>query len=74
MAETIPNFLMTLDQIADRWHTSRATPYRAILSGRLPGVNVGLGGRRASWRVRLSDLVEYEKSLSTPGRKPSSPA
>lgn len=69
-----PEAFVTFDWIAKRWETSRATPVRAVASGRLPAVNVGLGARRACWRVRLSDLLAYEKSLSTLGRGSSSPA
>jgi excisionase family DNA binding protein len=40
-------------------------------SGRLRGVNVGAGLRRATWRVRRSDLQSFEESrLNTPAPRP----
>jgi excisionase family DNA binding protein len=54
---------LTLDEVAKRWKVDRATVYRSIVSGRLPAYNFGTGQRRACWRVRASDLQEYEKKL-----------
>jgi excisionase family DNA binding protein len=53
------------DQIAQRWKVDRATVRRAITAGRLPALNVGTGTKRACWRVRLEDLLAYEKQMTT---------
>jgi excisionase family DNA binding protein len=52
---------LSLEEIAQKWGTSKMAPYRAVTSGRLPAHNFGTGRRRALWRVLLSDLLDYER-------------
>jgi hypothetical protein len=66
--ERLPNEYVTLDWIGRRWKTSRATPYRLVLNGKLKARNFGIGRKRSCWRVHIDDLIEYERSLSTPDR------
>jgi uncharacterized protein (DUF2237 family) len=65
--DSIGEPLLRLDEIADRWKVCTATPRRAIEAGLLPAINLGLGRRRACWRVRLADVIAYERAraLST---------
>jgi excisionase family DNA binding protein len=50
--------LLTVQDVAKRWKTSRATIYRAIHSGRLKSVRLG----RALTRFRHDDVLDAEKS------------
>jgi excisionase family DNA binding protein len=50
--------LLTVQDVAKRWKTSRATIYRAIHSGRLKSVKLG----RALTRFRRDDVLDAEKS------------
>lgn len=55
---------LTLDEVAERWGVSRATPYRLIRVGKLPATNFSAVGKsRARWRVAMKDLLEFERTL-----------
>lgn len=57
---------MSPDDIARRWDCSPQLVYRLIDKGRLPAMNIGASTRRATWRIKRSDLLEYERQISTP--------
>lgn len=51
---------LTTDQVARRWHVDRASIHRLIVGGKLPALNVGCGEKRATWRIRESDVFLFE--------------
>lgn len=51
--EALPR-LLTLSEVAEKLAVSRATVWRLIKKGALPGVNIG-----HSLRVRVADLAEF---------------
>ena len=55
--------LMNVKEVADALGIDRQQVYAMLRSGALPGVDVGTGlHRRRSWRVRPSDLKQWQKS------------
>jgi excisionase family DNA binding protein len=62
MVKTAPpaDVRLTPDEVAQRWKVDRATVCSLIRAGRLRAMNVGLGPKRATWRVLLADVLDYE--------------
>lgn len=56
-----PPEFMTLDQLAVRWQKDRSSIWRMINEEKiLPAYNLAATARRASWRVRLADILAHE--------------
>lgn len=49
------NEVLTIKQVAERWHVDRDTIYRMISSGKLKAFQVG-----RQWRVTAETVAEYE--------------
>jgi excisionase family DNA binding protein len=56
------------DDVARRWDASPQLVYRLIAQGRLPAINIGASTRRATWRIKRSDLARYELHISIAGK------
>lgn len=52
-------------QVAKRYKVDTETVRRWIRSNRLPAINLAPNGKRAQFRVRVSDLERFETLLST---------
>jgi excisionase family DNA binding protein len=61
---------LTTSEVAKRYKVDTETVRRWIRSGRLPAINLAPGGVRARFRVRESDLENFEKLLAVPGPRP----
>ena len=56
---------LTIRQVSQRLRISIPTTLRLVSSGRLRGINVGCGARRARWIVREVDLERFENSRAS---------
>lgn len=56
---------LTCEQVAERYHLKISTVWEWIKTGKLPAIRFGSGRGGGRYRVRLADLVEFEKQLET---------
>lgn len=56
---------LTVDEVAQRWGTSREPVRLAIAKKLLPARDFGHGRKRASYHIKLSDLLRYEDQVCT---------
>lgn len=54
---TVPDKLLTVQQVADQLAVSRSSVYRLIWRGHLRAVDVGYGIERPRYRVTPDDLA-----------------
>lgn len=65
-----PTMFLTTSEVAKRYKVDTETVRTWIRSGRLPAINLTPNGMRARFRVRESDLENFEKLLAVPGPRP----
>jgi len=58
---TDPERLLDVDEVAELLGVQVVHVYDLLRSGELPGINVGRGSQRIRWRVRPSDLAEWQR-------------
>lgn len=59
---TDPEKLLDVDAVAEILGVDERTVYEMLRRGELPGVDVGRGTKRRSWRVRPSDLDRWQQA------------